>query len=73
MARVVAEHQAQLGSCRQHNAQLVEVGQGLLARYEGKGLGEWLGMQEPFVQSGRVALENARAQYQEQIDAARLK
>jgi chromosome segregation ATPase len=70
---IKAEHATQLGQCRQHNARLYEVGQGLLARYDGKGVGAWLGQHEPFVQMGRVALENARMQYQDLLDAERLR
>ncbi|HEX5357295.1 MAG TPA: hypothetical protein VFW93_13835 [Aquabacterium sp.] len=59
--------------CRTQNAALYELGQDLLGRYERKGLVEVLTSQEPFIQTARVTLENTKAQYQDKLDAARLK
>ncbi len=59
--------------CRTQNAALYELGTELLARYEHKGLGEVLVSNEPFIQTARVTLENTKAQYQDKLDAARLK
>lgn len=53
------------------NLSLSELGLELLQRYEDKGLGEVLSANEPFVQSGRVRLENLKADYTRRIDAAR--
>lgn len=64
---------ARLDQCRTHNAQLYQLGTDILARYEGKGLGDVLADNEPFLQLGRVTLENAKAEYQDKLDAARLK
>ncbi|MEK8086064.1 hypothetical protein WNB94_06600 [Aquabacterium sp. A3] len=47
-----------LGQCLKDNSELVTLGQDLLQRYENKGLGEVLGANEPFIQAGRVRLEN---------------
>lgn len=59
--------------CLADNATLYELGNELLARYEHKGLGDILATQEPFIQTARVTLENTKAQYQDKLDAARLK
>lgn len=59
--------------CRTQNAALYELGTALLVRYENKGLGEVLVSKEPFIQTARVTLENTKAQYQDKLDAARLK
>src|SRR3990167_56835 len=60
-----------LAQCRRDNADLAVLGEELLARYERKGLAQMLAENEPFIQSGRVQLENARAAYAEQIARAR--
>ena len=59
--------------CRTQNAALYELGSELLGRYEHKGLAEVLATQEPFIQTARVTLENTKTQYQDKLDAARLK
>lgn len=59
--------------CRTQNAALYELGQDLLGRYERKGVIEVLANQEPFIQTARVTLENTKAQYQDKLEAARLK
>ncbi len=61
-----------LGQCRSHNGELVELGQELLQRYDDKGLLDMFSGTEPFLQAGRVKLENARAAYQDKIDALKL-
>ena len=53
--RGLAGRQAQ---CSKDNAELYQVGQDLLARYEDKGLAEVLYAKEPVMQLGRVKLEN---------------
>lgn len=63
----------QYDQCRTQNAALYELGVGLLGKYENKGFGEVLGVREPFLQTARVTLENTKAQYQDKLDAARLK
>ena len=79
-AATLASTQANLKSmseqhdqCRTQNAALYELGTALLGRYENKGLGEVLVSKEPFIQTARVTLENTKAQYQDKLDAARLK
>ncbi len=79
-AATLASTQANLKSasdqhdqCRTQNAALYELGSELLGRYEHKGLAEVLAAQEPFIQTARVTLENTKAQYQDKLDAARLK
>lgn len=67
----VSQLQAQLQRARQDNAVLADLGLELLERYEHKGLREVLSANEPFVQTGRVRLENLKASYQGRIDAAR--
>ena len=62
----LAGRQAQ---CSKDNAELYQVGQDLLARYEDKGLAEVLYAKEPVVQLGRVKRENLAAQYRERLDA----
>ncbi|HET8870474.1 MAG TPA: hypothetical protein VFM48_08515 [Aquabacterium sp.] len=59
--------------CRQDNVQLYDLGSELLTRYENKGLGEVLSAKEPFVQLGRVKLENFAAQYRDKLDVARVR
>jgi chromosome segregation ATPase len=59
--------------CRAQNAQLYVLGTELLGKYERKGLGEVLSAKEPFVQTARVKLENTKAEYQDKLDAAKLK
>lgn len=66
----LAQQQAQ---CRAHNAELYGLGTDLLRRYENKGMAEVLATREPFVQTARVKLENLRAEYQDRLDAARVK
>lgn len=61
---------AQLDRCTGHNAELVQLGQELWGRYEGKGLGEVLGANEPFFQTARVKLENLHAEYARRIQNA---
>lgn len=65
--------QAQLKACVADNAEMADLGLELLQRYENKGLGEVLAANEPFVQAGRVKLENLKAGYQQRLDAARVK
>lgn len=64
---------AQLQRCGTDNAALAELGLDILQRYENKGVAEVLSANEPFVQTGRVKLENLKADYQRRIDAARFK
>lgn len=59
--------------CRANNAELYLLGSELLTRYDNKGLADILTSQEPFIQTARVTLENTKAQYQDKLDAARLK
>lgn len=58
----------QLQRTRADNASLVELGRELLKRYEEKGLGEVFSAKEPFLQVGRVKLENFLAEYGRRID-----
>ena len=58
--------------CRGDNATLVQLSQDLLQRYEQKGLGEVFSANEPFVQTGRVKLENLAQNYRDRIEGARL-
>ncbi len=60
-----------LASCRADNATLAALGHELLARYENKGLLDVFQENEPFVQAGRVTLENAQATYAERLAKAR--
>jgi NADPH-dependent curcumin reductase CurA len=64
---------AQHTQCKADNAKLYSTGVELLERYEGKGLGEVFSSKEPFLQLGRVTLENVGAQYAEALKAAKLK
>ena len=64
---------AQLQRCGSDNVALAELGLDILQRYENKGMAEVLSANEPFVQTGRVKLENLKADYQRRIDAARFK
>lgn len=64
---------AKLDRCVSDNAELADLGLTLLQRYEDKGIGEVLASNEPFVQTGRVKLENLKADYVRRIDAARVK
>lgn len=66
-----AEQDRALSQCRRDNADLALLGEELLTRYERKGWAQMLSENEPFVQAGRVQLENARAAYAEQIARAR--
>lgn len=68
------EKQAQgLQACIASNAKLHALGLELLERYEKKGVGDVWAQQEPFVQSGRVRLENLLQGYREQLDQSALK
>lgn len=64
---------SQLQRCGSDNVALAELGLDILQRYENKGMTEVLSAKEPFVQTGRVRLENLKADYQRRIDAARFK
>lgn len=64
---------AQLQRCGSDNAALADLGLDILQRYENKGVAEVLSANEPFVQTGRVKLENLKADYLRRIDAARFK
>lgn len=64
---------ARYQQCRQDNVQLYQLGGELLTRYENKGIGEVLSAKEPFVQLGRVKLENLAAQYRDKLDVARVR
>jgi chromosome segregation ATPase len=68
-----AQLDSQLQQCASHNADLASTGLELLVRYENKGMAEVLAAQEPFVQTGRVKLENLKAAYTRRIQASRLK
>lgn len=59
--------------CRVNNAALYQLGIDLLAKYEHKGFGEVMAVNEPFLMTARVKLENAKAQYQDKLDAMHLK
>ncbi len=75
-ARLTQEGQQltqQLQRCTADNGTLVSLGHELLVRYENKGIGDVLSASEPFVQTGRVKLENFKAQYGQRIEAAKLK
>lgn len=62
-----------LAQCVAQNAELVSLGQTLLARYEQKGLGEVMASNEPFLQLSRVKLENFKSSHQDKLDALRAK
>lgn len=64
---------ADLQQCAAHNADLAATGLELLSRYENKGMGEVLSAQEPFVQTGRVKLQNAKAEYTRRLQALQVK
>lgn len=64
---------AGLDACRSRNADLYKIGADLLARYENKGLLDVVSGADPFLQIERVRLENIKAEYQDKLDAARLK
>ena len=69
-------HQAQaqgLQACIASNAKLHALGLEFLDRYEKKGAAELWSQQEPFVQTGRVKLENLLQGYREQLDQSALK
>jgi chromosome segregation ATPase len=68
-----AQLDADLQQCVTHNAELANTGLELLSRYERKGVAEVLSAQEPFVQTGRVKLENLKAEYTRRVQALRLK
>lgn len=59
--------------CVSDNKTLVNLGRELLTRYEEKGIGEVLSANEPFVQTGRVKLENFKAAYSQRLEAAEVK
>lgn len=60
---------SRLGQCLKDNQALVVLGQDLLERYENKGFGEVLGAKEPFIQSGRVKLENRGQEIRAKLEA----
>lgn len=62
-----------IDQCAAQNVQLHQLGSELLQRYEDKGLRQVLATQDPFLQLARVQLENVKAEYQDKLDAARLK
>lgn len=64
---------SQLQKATADNLALAELGLELLQRYENKGMAEVLSASEPFVQTGRVKLENLKADYERRIQAARVK
>jgi len=66
-------YEARIDQCRTQNAQMYQVGADILAQYEHKGVREALGAHDPFLQYSRVKLENFKADYQDKLDAARLK
>jgi chromosome segregation ATPase len=68
-----AQLDGDLQQCVTHNAELANTGLELLTRYEQKGVTEVLSAQEPFVQTGRVKLENLKAEYTRRVQALRLK
>lgn len=69
----VATLSSQLQRAVADNVTLSELGLELLQRYEDKGLGEVFSANEPFVQTGRVKLENLKADYGRRIQAAQVK
>jgi len=64
---------AQHEQCRADNAKLYATGAELLKLYQDKGFGAVLGSKEPFLQVGRVQLENVGAQYAEALKASKAK
>lgn len=69
-------HQAQaqgLQACIDANAKLHALGLEFLDRYENKGASELWSQREPFLQFGRVKLENLLQGYREQLDQSALK
>jgi predicted nucleic acid-binding Zn-ribbon protein len=62
-----------LDQCRHDNAGLYQLGSELLDKYERKGLGEVFSANEPFLGLARVKLENAKAAYQDKLDALKHK
>jgi len=64
---------AQHEQCRADNAKLYATGAELLKLYQDKGLAAVLGSKEPFLQVGRVQLENVGAQYAEALKASKAK
>lgn len=72
----LGETNARLGSslnqCVTFNHELHEIGTDLLQRYENKGFGEVLGVNEPFIQKARVRLENISGEIKDKLDARRL-
>jgi chromosome segregation ATPase len=68
-------HRAQaegLQTCIARNASLQALGLELLQRYERKGWAEVLAADEPFLQWGRVSLENLVQGYRDKLDAQAL-
>jgi hypothetical protein len=63
----------QRDQCRADNAQLYATGVELLKLYQDKGFGAVLGSKEPFLQVGRVQLENVGAQYAEALKSSKVK
>ena len=71
LADLGARHRGQAGglqACIANNAALRTLGHELLQRYADKGLGETFAHTEPFVQRGRVQLENLVQGYQDKLD-----
>jgi chromosome segregation ATPase len=62
-----------LNACMANNQSLHALGNELLARYAGKGFGDVLAVNEPFLQFKRVELENLVQGYQDKLDAQALK
>jgi hypothetical protein len=66
-------YEARIDQCRTQNAQMYQVGAEILAQYEHKGVREAMGAHDPFLQFSRVKLENFKAEYQDKLDALRIK
>jgi len=76
LADLGARHQSQaqgLQSCIASNQALHALGQELLQRYAGKGVGDVIAQHEPFLQFKRVALENLLQGYQDKLDQQAIK
>lgn len=74
-AELEARHKAQgaqLEAAVRNNLGLYRVGRDLLKRYENKGVSESLAAQEPFIQFGRVELENLVQDYRDRLDKDRI-
>lgn len=69
-----AKRQAQLiKRCQSHNARLCIIANELVQQYEGKGVMSSILHKEPLTQLKKVALEQFVQEYQERIDAEKLK